>query len=124
MPFVTRVFGHQIGSVGLTEREAQEIGLSPVSVIVETPRLRDRFNGKPTCYCLVADSETRTLIGAQVFSEEIVTGTIDKLAVAIACKMPLMKLVQTDSSYSPYVQEDQVAVPLHRLIDRLELGDE
>ena len=119
MPFVTKVFGHQIGAVGFTEREAREKGLDAVSVDVDTPRLRERFGGKPAHYRLTADAKSRTLIGAQIISEEIVSGTVDKLAVAIACKMPLMKLVQIDSSYSPHVQEDHLAVPMHRLIDKL-----
>ena len=119
MPFVTKVFGHQIGTVGFTEREAREEGLDTVSITVDTPRLRERFNGRPTRYKLIADGKTRTLVGAQIVSEEIVSGTVDKLAVAIASKMPLIKLVQIDSCYSPHVQEDQLAVPLHRLIDKL-----
>jgi NADPH-dependent 2,4-dienoyl-CoA reductase/sulfur reductase-like enzyme len=119
MPFVTKVFGHQIGAIGFTEREAQEKGLETVSVAVDTPRLRERFNGRPACYKLIADAKTKTLVGAQIVSEEIVSGTVDKLAVAIASRMPLAKLVQIDSCYSPHVQEDQFAVPLHRLIDKL-----
>jgi len=119
MPFVTKVFGHQVGAVGFTEEEAREKGLDTVSVTVDTPRLRERFNGRPTRYKLVADVRTKTLVGAQVVSEEIVSGTVDKLAVAIAGRMPLIRLVQIDSSYSPHVQEDQLAVPLHRLIDKL-----
>jgi len=119
MPFVTKIFGHQIGAAGLTEREAREKGLDAVSVTVDTPRLRERFNGKPARYKLIADGKTRTLIGAQIVSEEIVSGTVDKLAVAIASKMPLVKLVQIDSCYSPHVQEDQLAAPIHRLIDKL-----
>ena len=87
---------------------------------VETPRLRDRFAGKPACYRVMAEARTGTLLGAQLVSEEIVTGTIDKMAVAIANRMPVDRLVQLDSCYSPSVQEDQIAVPLHRLIDRLE----
>jgi NADH oxidase (H2O2-forming) len=122
MPFVTKVFGHQIGAVGFTEREAQEKGLEAVSVAVDTARLRERFDGKPAHYKLTADAKTKTLIGAQIISEEIVSGTVDKLAVAIACKMPIIKLVQIDSSYSPHVQEDQIAVPLHRLIDKIGVG--
>lgn len=122
MPFVTKVFGHQIGAAGFTKREAREIGLEVVSVAVETPRLRERFHGRPANYKLIADARTKTLIGAQIVSEEIVSGTVDKLAVAIACRMPLMKLVQIDSCYSPHVQEDQIAVPLHRLIDELGSG--
>jgi NADPH-dependent 2,4-dienoyl-CoA reductase/sulfur reductase-like enzyme len=119
MPFVTMVFGHQIGAVGFTESEAGEKGLDTTSIIVDTPRLRERFNGRPTRYKLIADSKTGILVGAQIISEEIVSGTVDKLAVAIANKMPLIKLVQIDSCYSPHVQEDQIAGPLHRLIDKL-----
>jgi NADPH-dependent 2,4-dienoyl-CoA reductase/sulfur reductase-like enzyme len=119
MPFVTKVFGHQIGAVGFTDREAREKGLEAASVAVDTPRLRDRFNGRPAHYKLIADAKTKTLIGAQIVSEEIVSGTVDKLALAIACRLPLAKLVQIDSCYSPHVQEDQIAAPLHRLIDKL-----
>lgn len=119
MPFITKIFGHQIGAVGLTEREAREKGLGAVSVTVDTPHLRERFKGRPARYKLIADGKTRTLIGAQIVSEEIVSGTVDKLAVAIASRMPLVKLVQIDSCYSPHVQEDQLAVPIHRLIDKL-----
>jgi NADPH-dependent 2,4-dienoyl-CoA reductase/sulfur reductase-like enzyme len=119
MPFVTRVFGWQVGAVGFTEREAREKGMEITSVTVNTPYLREARGGKPAWYRLIAESRTRTLIGAQLISEEIVSGTIDKLAVAIAAKMPLSKLVQIDSCYSPQVQEDQIAVPIQRLIDKL-----
>jgi len=43
----------------------------------------------------------------------------EMLAVAIASKMPLVRLVQIDSCYSPHVQEDQIAVPIQRLIEAL-----
>jgi len=119
MPFVTKVFDRQIGAVGFTEREAKERGMDIVSVKVDTRWLRQRFDGKPAHYKLIADRGTKTLVGAQVISEEIVSGTIDKLAVAIAAKMPLVRLVQIDSCYSPHVQEDQTAVPIQRLIDEL-----
>ncbi len=120
VPFITQIFGHQIGAVGLTEREAREKKLETVSVAIDTPRLRERFNGKPAHYKLVADAKTKTLIGAQIISEEIVSSTVDKLAMAIANHMPVMQVVQIDSCYSPHVQEDQIAVPLHRLIDKLD----
>ncbi len=119
MPFVTKVFNYQVGAVGLTEREAKEKGIETISTVVNTPYLREPREGKPAWYKLIAEPKTETLIGAQLISEEIVTGTIDKLAVAIASRMPLIKLVQIDSCYSPYVQEDQVAVPIQRLIDKL-----
>jgi NADH oxidase (H2O2-forming) len=117
MPFVTGVFGHQVGSVGYTERAGK--GMSSVSVFVKTPKLRSVFNGKPAWYKLVAERGSRALIGAQVISQEIVSGTIDKLAIAIANRMPIDELVQVDSCYSPHVQEDQIAVPLQRLVDMM-----
>ena len=119
MPFVTKIFNYQVGAVGFNEREAREKGIETTSIVVNTPYLREPRGGKPAWYKLIAERKTKTLIGAQLISEEIVSGTIDKLAVAIANKMPLIKLVQIDSCYSPRVQEDQVAVPLQRLIDEL-----
>jgi len=119
MPFVTKIFDYQVGAVGFTEREAREKGIETISVTVNTPYLREPRGGKPAWYKLIAEPKTQTLLGAQLISEEIVSGTIDKLAIAIANKMPLIKLVQIDSSYSPYVQEDQIAVPIQRLIDEL-----
>jgi NADPH-dependent 2,4-dienoyl-CoA reductase/sulfur reductase-like enzyme len=119
MPFVTKIFDYQVGAVGLTEREAREKGIEIISTVVNTPYLREPREGKPALYKLIAESKTETLIGAQLISEEMVSATIDKLAVAIANRMPLIKLVQIDSCYSPYVQEDQIAVPIQRLIDKL-----
>lgn len=119
MPLITRILDHQVGAVGFTEREAQEKGIETTSAVVNTPCLREPRRGKPAWYELIAERTTQTLIGAQLISEEIVSGTIDRLAVAIASRMPLIKLVQIDSCYSPHVQEDQVAVPVQRLIDKL-----
>jgi len=119
MPFVTKIFDYQVGAVGFTEREAREKGIKTISTSVNAPYLREPRGGKPAWYKLIAETKTQTLIGAQLISEEIVSGTIDKLAVAIANRMPLIKLVQIDSCYSPHVQEDQIAVPIQRLIDAL-----
>jgi len=119
MPFITKIFDYQVGAVGFTEREAREKGIETTSTMINTPYLREPRGGKPAWYKLIAEHKTQTLIGAQLISEETVSGTIDKLAVAIANRMPLQKLVQIDSCYSPHVQEDQVAVPVQRLIDAL-----
>jgi len=119
MPFITKVFDYQVGAVGFTEREAGEKGMETTSVMVNTSHLREPRYGNPAWYKLIAERKTQVLIGAQLISQEIVSGTIDKLAIAIASKMPLIELVQIDSCYSPRVQEDQIAVPLQRLISKL-----
>jgi NADPH-dependent 2,4-dienoyl-CoA reductase/sulfur reductase-like enzyme len=119
MPFVTKIFGYHVGSVGFTEHEAAEKGFDTVSTNVKTHWLHKRFGGKPAIYKLVGDRDTKTLIGAQMISEEKVAGTVDKFAMAIANKMKLIDLVQIDSCYSPFVQEDQTGIPLQRLSDLL-----
>jgi len=119
MSFASKIVDYQVGSVGFTEREACDKGLETISAVVNTPHLRLPRGGKPAWYKLIAERKTQTLVGAQLISEEIVSGTIDKLAVALANKMPLINLVQIDSCYSPHVQEDQIAVPIQRLIDKL-----
>ena len=119
IPFVAKVFGLEVGSVGFTEREAHEKGFDTASVRVETPWLRQRYNGSPAHYKLIADRKTKTLIGAQIISKESVSGVVDKLAVAIAAGMPLINLLQIDSCYSPLVQEDLSAGPLQRLLEKL-----
>jgi NADH oxidase (H2O2-forming) len=115
MPFITKIFDYQIGAVGFTEREARERELEVVSVLVDTPRPRDRFSH----YRFIADGKTKALIGAQIVSQETVSATIDKLAVAIASKMPLTKLSQIDNCYSPHVPESGLVVPLHRIASKL-----
>jgi NADPH-dependent 2,4-dienoyl-CoA reductase/sulfur reductase-like enzyme len=120
MSFVTKIADYQVGSVGLTEKEAQDKGLETISTVVNTPHLRLPRGGTPAWYKPIGKHKTQTLIGAQLISEEIVSGTVDKLSVALANKMPLTTLVQIDSCYSPHVQEDQIAVPLQRLIDKLD----
>jgi NADH oxidase (H2O2-forming) len=119
MPFITKIFDYQVGAVGFTEKEARAKRIATISVMVNTPHLREPRAGKPAWYKLIAETKTQTLVGAQLISQEIVSGTIDKLAIAIANRMPLVRLVQIDSCYSPYVQEDQIAVPIQRLIDKL-----
>jgi len=118
MPFVTEIFSYQVGSVGYTER-ATHGKMDIASVSVSTPKLRQVSDGQPAWYKLIAERKTKRLVGAQVISQEMVSGTIDKLAVAIANKMEVIKLVQIDSCYSPHVQEDQIAVPLQKLVNAL-----
>jgi hypothetical protein len=87
--FFSGIFGYQIGVVGFTKEEGRDKGLELVSVAIDTPRLRERFNGKPAHYKLIADTKIKTITGAQIISEEILSSTIDKLAITVVCNMPL-----------------------------------
>jgi len=118
MPFVTEVFGYEVGTVGFTETQARERGLDVVSNITTTSTRRRLFGGKPIHIKLIADRRTRGLIGAQLISEELVAGKIDRLAVAIAKKIPVDRLSLIDTCYSPTTGAGYEAVTM--ALDELE----
>jgi NADH oxidase (H2O2-forming) len=101
MPFVTQVFNYEVGTVGFTETYAREQGLNVVCNIMRTATRRRSFGGKPIHIKLVADPQTKSLVGAQIISEEMVAGKIDRLALAIALKVPVEQLALIDTCYSP-----------------------
>jgi NADPH-dependent 2,4-dienoyl-CoA reductase/sulfur reductase-like enzyme len=121
MPFVTEIFGYQVGTVGFTGTYAQERGFDVVSSITTTSTRRRLFGGKPIRIKLVADRKTRTLLGAQLISEELVAGKIDKLAVAVAKKIPVEQLSLIDTCYSPTVGAgyEAVTMALDELTEKL-----
>jgi NADPH-dependent 2,4-dienoyl-CoA reductase/sulfur reductase-like enzyme len=122
MPFVTEIFGYQVGTVGFTETYAQERGFDIVSSITTTSTRRRLFGGKPIRIKLVADRKTHTLLGAQIIGEELVAGKIDKLAIAVAKKIPVEQLSLIDTCYSPTVGAgyEAVTMALDELTEKLD----
>lgn len=124
MPFVTEVFGYEIGTVGFTEDYARKRGFDVVSGITTSSTRRRAFGGKPIHIKLIADRRSYTLIGAQIISEELVAGKIDRLAVAIAERVPLQRLSLLDTCYSPTVSAgyEAVAMALDELMEKVSHG--
>jgi len=119
MTFVIEIFGHQVGAVGLTERLARERGLDVVSVTRNRPTSRPHLGGKILSYKLIADRQTGTLVGAQVISEEMIRGTVNELALAIAEKVPLHGLALLETPYSPAVGRDPIGDGIMELVNKL-----
>jgi NADH oxidase (H2O2-forming) len=122
LSFVTEIFGYQVGTVGFTESYAREQGLDVVSGMLSTATRRRAFGGKPIHIKLVADRKSRTLVGAQIISEEMVAGKIDRLAVVIGEKVPVQRLALTDTCYSPTVGSayESIVMALDELIPALD----
>jgi pyruvate/2-oxoglutarate dehydrogenase complex dihydrolipoamide dehydrogenase (E3) component len=118
MTFIIEIFGYQVGSVGFTEKLARVNGLDVVSHITTTLSTRPKYGKKPIHCKLVAEREGRNLVGAQVISEASIRGAIDELALALACKIPLDKLAQLDTPYSPAVGGDQVRWTVRELMNK------
>jgi NADH oxidase (H2O2-forming) len=101
MAFIMDVFGYQVGTVGYTEAFARESNIDVISNVVATATRRRSFGGKAIHVKLVAERGTEVLVGAQLVSEELVAGKIDRLAVAIAQKIPVRRLALMDTCYHP-----------------------
>jgi hypothetical protein len=92
-----------------------------VANITTTATRRRSFAGKTIHIKLVADRGSQSLIGAQLISEELVAGKIDRLALAIAEKIPVPKLAVIDTCYSPPVGSayESTVMALDQLIPKL-----
>jgi pyruvate/2-oxoglutarate dehydrogenase complex dihydrolipoamide dehydrogenase (E3) component len=121
MAFVTEVFGYELGTVGLTETYAREQGLDVVANITTTATRRRSFAGKTIHIKLIADRQSQSLIGAQLISEELVAGKIDRLALAIGERIPVQRLAVIDTCYSPTVGSayESTVMALDQLIPKL-----
>jgi len=119
MTFIIEILGYQVGSVGFTERLAREKGLDVVSQITTTLSTRPKYGRKPIQCKLIAERGAGNLVGVQVISEASIRGAIDELALAIECKIPLDKLAQLDTPYSPAVGGDQVRWAIRELMNKI-----
>jgi hypothetical protein len=59
------------------------------------------------------------LVGAQVISEEMIRGTLNELALAIAEKVPLHRLALLESPYSPAIGRDPIGDGVRGLLSKL-----
>jgi len=103
MTFITEIFDYEVGTAGFTETYAREQGLDVVGNMMRTATRRRSYGGKPIHIKLIVDSKTQSLVGVQIISEEMVAGKIDRLALAIAEKIPVQQLALIDTCYSPTV---------------------
>ena len=121
MPFITEVFGYEVGTVGLTEAYARKQGFDVVSTVTTTSTRRRVFGGKPIHIKLIADRKAGNLIGAQLIGKELVAGKVDRLAVAIAERIPAHRLALIDTCYSPTTGAgyEAVTMALDELLEKL-----
>jgi len=108
-----------VGTVGFTERLAREKGLDVVSHTTTFLATRPKYGRNPIHCKLIAERGTQSLVGAQVVSPGPIRGAIDELAVAVANRVPLPRLAQVDTPYSPAIGGDQVRWAVRGLRDKL-----
>lgn len=98
---VIRLFGLEMGSVGLTEWRAKEVGLDVFSVQTKYPSLPHYFGGGEEVLVRLVVEATGRIVGGQVVCRTAAALRIDILSCAILNKMSVDELSDSDFCYSP-----------------------
>jgi NADPH-dependent 2,4-dienoyl-CoA reductase/sulfur reductase-like enzyme len=97
-----KVFGLEVASTGLTESEAREAGLEPVSATIKGVSKAHIYPGAAELHLrLVADTGSGRLLGAQGVGGDGVVSRINVLATALTAGLSLEDLAYLDLAYAP-----------------------
>ncbi|MFP4213605.1 MAG: FAD-dependent oxidoreductase [Desulfohalobiaceae bacterium] len=97
-----KTFGLEVARTGLSQKEAEQAGFTPVSMQIETP---SRGHGYPGAgklrVCLLAEQNSGRLLGGQITGQEGAAHRINTLAVALHNQMTVQDFAQCDLAYAP-----------------------
>jgi len=99
---VVKVFDYNVGKTGLTERQAREAGFDVVTSLVPATDSPHYYpTHKPLLLKLVADRESRKLLGLQVAGYGDTTKRVDVAATALYFGATVDDLPAIDLGYAP-----------------------
>ncbi len=98
---IVQVCGLGIAMTGLSAAEARKEGFDPISTRIEARERARYFSGRPVTVELVADRNTRRLLGGLVLGEQGVAGRINVIAAALAARMRIDDFEHLDLAYAP-----------------------
>ncbi len=99
---MTKFYDLEIGRTGLTEKQAKEEGFETTSAFIEADTKIHYYPGsRKTFLKVVADKETKKLLGAQVAGYEMVTMRINTMAAALQAEFTTRDLFFADLAYAP-----------------------
>jgi len=116
---ITKYKEYYIGRVGLQEEEAKKYGFHPVSATI-TGKTRARYypGAKDIHVKVIADEETKRILGAQIVGEEEVLGRIDMMAAAIMKGFTIEDTFFIEMGYLPAISRvwDPVIVAIRKIM--------
>jgi pyruvate/2-oxoglutarate dehydrogenase complex dihydrolipoamide dehydrogenase (E3) component len=98
---VLRIMGLDVGLTGLSSEQARGAGFAPVETRIQAKSRPGYFGGRPVTIQLVADRNTRRLLGGWVAGEHDVAGRVNVIAVALQARMKVDDFEAGDLAYAP-----------------------
>ena len=98
---IVRVFDLTVAYTGITENEAQELGIDVAVLYNIKPDHADYLGGKELTIKALADKKTGRILGAQIIGPQGVDKRIDVIATAISFGAVAEDLFHLDLAYAP-----------------------
>lgn len=98
---ICKVFDYNVGATGLSEDNAQKLGIEVDTVINASPDKPGFMDGKLLITKLIVNSETCQILGAQCIGPGDVCKQISIWAMAIQAKMCIEDMINADFPYAP-----------------------
>jgi len=99
-----KVFDFELGKTGLSFREAQIAGFSPVITVITHNSKSDYINNNsPVTVGLITDSRTGRILGAQIAGSCDAGLRLNILATAISARLTVNDLAFLDLGYTPLI---------------------
>jgi len=99
---MTKFYDLEIGRTGLTEKQAKKGEFDTISAFIEANTKIHYYPGSRKIFLkVVADKETKKLLGAQVAGYEMVTMRINTMAAALQAEFTTKDLFFADLAYAP-----------------------
>ncbi|MFA5384177.1 MAG: FAD-dependent oxidoreductase [Eubacteriales bacterium] len=99
---IIKLFDLNAAKTGLSEREAKSAGYDVETVLVPAPDRAHYYPGNRDIITkLIADRNSRRVLGGQIYGEGVVDKPVDILATAITFGSTVDQLAKLDLAYSP-----------------------
>ncbi len=99
---IVKVFDFNVGKTGLTEAQARDDGLEPVTALVSGDDAAGFYPGaEPFMLKLVTEAMAGRLLGAQVVGPGDVSKRVDVIATALSLGATVRELSSLDLAYAP-----------------------
>lgn len=101
-----KVMDYEAALTGITEADAEKLGIASGSVFVKDKNHTDYYPGQQDLYVkLVYDAATKVILGGQVLGKNGAALRIDVIAMAIKAKMTTDDLGMMDFCYAPPISK-------------------
>lgn len=99
---IAKVCELTVARTGLNEKETQRAGINYVRVVLQSSDRAGYYPGRQRMWIkLLAERESRRLIGAQIVGSAGVDKRIDVMATALSAGMKIEDIINLDLAYSP-----------------------